>query len=229
MDLNGIKSRAQKVKAPQAGSGTRVHTSNSLDHLISRLRAADQRERGGLRKAAPFFAIAAALFFLVLVVTSWFPPTSSSAGDVVFRVVLCATFLLLAVVALKRSRQLAEIDYAAPMRQFLEVTERRFRFLRPWDYLAVVVGCVLLGTVTGIHVVNVMMDRYFGPEHLTLIIVSYCVLFASLCVMGFVFTYKNWKRDKKQLWLEIRQTLAELSAEKNSSTPTSAESEALHS
>ena len=86
MDLNGIKSRAQKVKAPQAGSGARVHTSNSLDHLTARLRAADQRERAGLRKAAPFFAIATTLLLFGLVVTSWLPPTPPSAGDVAFRV-----------------------------------------------------------------------------------------------------------------------------------------------
>ncbi|UCD28852.1 MAG: hypothetical protein JSV03_17545 [Planctomycetota bacterium] len=229
MDLNGIKSRAQKVKAPQAESGARVRTSSSLDKLTARLQAADQQEQSGLRKAAPLFAFAAALLFFVLVVTSLLPSTSPSAGDVVFRVVVFANFLLITVLLLRKLRHLSEIDYAAPMRQFLEATERRYRFMRPWDYLIIIVGCVLLGSVTGIHVVNVMMERYFGPEHLTLIIVSYCVFFTGLCVMGLVFTYLNWKRDKRQLWLEIRQTLAEFSDEETGSTPTSSESEVSRS
>ncbi|MBN2133131.1 MAG: hypothetical protein JW741_26760 [Sedimentisphaerales bacterium] len=225
MDLNGIKSKAQKVKAPQARRGAGIQGSESLDHLAARLRAADQRERGGFRQAAPLFAIAAAVFFFVLVVTSLLPPSGASAGDRAFRVVLFAIFLLLATGARRASRRLAEIDYTAPMRQFLETTERRYRFMRPRDYLVAVVGCVLLGTVTGIHIVNHMMDRYFGPEHLALIIVSFCVLFTSLCVMGFVFTYLNWKRDKRPLWLEVRRLLAELSAEETDSRPAPSDSE----
>jgi len=224
MDLNGIKSKAQKIKAPQPGLGARTYTSESLDHLTARLRAADQRERGGLRKAAPLFAVAAALLLFVLVVRGSLPPTGASAGDTAFRVVLFAIFALIALGALRKSRQLAEIDYAAPMRQFLEATERRYRFMRPRDYLVAVVGCVLFGVVGGIHVVTGMMDRYFGPEYLTPILVSFCVLFAGLCVMGWVFTYLSWKRDKRPLWLEVRQLLAELNAEETDSTPGPSES-----
>jgi hypothetical protein len=225
MDLNGIKSRAQKVKSPQAGSGARLPVSESLEELTARLRVADKRERGGLRKAALLYAIAAALFLLVSVATILLPPTFPPAGDVVFRVVLFLNFLLIAVVAVRTARQLAKIDYAAPLREFLEATERRYRFLRPRDYLTVVVGCVLVGAVTGIHVVNLLLRRYFGPQHLTWIIVGFCVVFAGLCVMGVVFTHKNWKRDKRTLWLGIRQTLAELDTEETDSTPSSSNTE----
>lgn len=216
MDLDAIRSKAQKVKAPRAGSDARTHASDSLDHLSERLRVADQRERRGLRKAAPLFAIAAGLLLLVLVVTIWLPPTLPPAGDVAFRVVLFSLFLLLAVEARRWSRRLAEIDYSAPTRQFLEATEWRYRFLRPRDYPLIVVGCLVVGAVTGIHIVSVLMDRYFGPEHLTVLTVGFGVFFVVICAMGLTFTYGNWKRDKRPLWLEIRQLLAELDANESS-------------
>jgi hypothetical protein len=213
MDLNGIKSKAQQVKAPPIGSGAGAHTARSLDDLTAQLRAADQRERGGLRKAAPLYAIASALFLFVFVVRTWLLPQPQPAVDLLFWGSLVGIYVLLTIGVLWRLHRLADIDYASPMRQFLTTAERRCCFMRPWDYLIAGVGCLLLGSAAGPYVVNLMTQRYFGPEHRALLIVAYCVFYAGLCVMGFVFTYKNWTRGRRPLWLGVRQTLAELTAD----------------
>ena len=121
------------------------------------------------------------------------------------------------------------LGYASSTRQFLTTAERRYRFMRLRDYVVAGIGCLLLGIAAGPHVVNLMTQRYFGPEHRTLIIVCYCVLYVSLCVMGFVFTYKNWKRDKRPLWLAVRQTLTDLTAEEDAGTHASADTESSRS
>jgi hypothetical protein len=213
MDLNGIKGKAQQVKAPPIGSGAQGDGPSSLDSLVARLRAADERQRGGLRKALPLYVIATICWLFVFVVMSWFPPKSRLAVDLLFWGSLVGVYLLVTMGVLWGLHRLAGIDYALPTRQFLTTAERRYRFMRLRDYLVAGVGCLLLGIAAGPYIVNLMTQRYFGPEHSVPIIVSYCVLYVGLCAMGFVFTYKNWKRDKRPLWLAVRQMLAELTAE----------------
>ncbi|MBP7937300.1 MAG: hypothetical protein KA354_21865 [Phycisphaerae bacterium] len=209
MNLNGIKGKARQVKAPPVGRLDQENGSPSLADLIVRLHAADDRMRGGMRKALPLYAIAVLCWLLVLVVMTWFPPRPRPASEVLFWGVLTAVYFLLATVLLHRLRQMAKIDYASTTRQFLAAAEQRYAFMRPRDYWLAGVGCLLLGVVAGAFVVNLMTRRYFGPEHHTLILVLYAVSYLGLCAMGFTFTYRNWKQRQRALWLELRQMLAE--------------------
>jgi len=213
MNLDNVKSKAQSVQAPPIGGGASEHGARSLNDLVARLRAADDRTRGGMQKAVPLYAIATACFLFVFVVGAWFPPKPWAASRVLFSGVLSGIYLLLTIGLFWQLRRLKEIDYAVPTRQFLAAAEQRYLFMRSKDYLASGMGCVLLGVVAGIFLVERMIPLYIDPEHRTLMIVLYIVSFMGLCVMGFVFTYRNWKRDNRALWLETRRMLAELDSD----------------
>lgn len=213
MNLDDIKGKAQQVKAPPIGRADRDSGPRSLDDLVARLRAADDRTRGGMRKAVPLYAIATACFLFVFVIGAWLPPKPWSVGRALFSGVLSGIYLLLTMGLFRQLRRLKEIDYAAPTRQFLAAAEQRYLFMRFKEYLASGIGCVLLGVVAGFFLVERMIPRYIDPEHRTLMIVLYAVSYLGLCTAGFVFTYRNWKRDKRALWLETRRMLAELDSD----------------
>lgn len=208
MDFNNIKGEAQQIKAPPIRRAAQDQGTPSLDDLVAQLRAADDRTRGGMRKALPLAAIATTCFLLVFAVMIWLPPQAGPASRVLLWGSLAGIYLLLTIGFLRHLRRLAEIDYTAPTRQFLAIAEQRYRFMRPKDYLVSAVGCLFLGIVAGIYVVQLMTDRYFGPEHRTLIMILYGVFYIGLCAMGFTFSYHDWRRDKRPLWLEIRRMLA---------------------
>lgn len=213
MNLDNVKSKAQSVQAPPIGGGASEHDARSLNDLVARLRAADDRTRGGMRKAIPLYAIAAACFLLLFVVGAWFPPRPWAASRVLFSGVLSGIYLLLTIGLFWQLRRLKEIDYAVPTRQFLAAAEHRYRFMRSKDYLVSAVGCLLLGIVAGFFLVERLIPHYLGPQHRELMIAVYAVSYLGLCAMGFLFTYRNWRRDKRALWLESRRMLAELDSD----------------
>lgn len=218
MDFDAIKSRAQQVKAPPVGPPALGERPASIDGLVAQLRAADERQRGGLRKALPLYLIATVCWVLFFAAMSWLPGGTQSVARPLFWGSLAGVYVLVTAGVLWRLRRLGEIDYAAPTREFLARAERRYRFMGLWGHITGTVGCLLLGAAAGPYVVNLMLSRYVGPQHRATVITWYCILYAAVCVMGFVFTYLDWRRDRKPLWHATRQMLAELDAEEQTAT-----------
>ena len=213
MDLNDIKSKASQIKAPQGRPGDQVGKSATLDSLVEQLRTADERERVGIVKAITLFGFAAVLLALSFIIPTWLAPTWEILSTTWFRGFLAAWMALLVLLGLISSRRLKAIDYAAPTRQFLSEAQRRYCWKRFWNYLVEIPACLLVGVLAGYYIVNVLPGRYFGPEARPVIIACFCVFFVGVCVMGYVFTYLNWKRDKKPLWLKIKQAQGELGSD----------------
>lgn len=225
MDFDDIKRKAQQVKAPSIEETDPGAGPCSLDNLVAKLRAADERQRAGLRKALPLYLIATICWCFVFAVMTWFPPKSRLTVDLLFWGSLAGIYVLVTVGVVWAQRHLGKISYSLPTRQFLAVTERRYRFMRLRDYALAGVGCLLLGVAAGPYVVNLLTRRYFGAEYQTLIVVTYCALYVALCAMGFVFTYRNWKRDRRPLWLAVREMLADLTVEEQVGTDESTDAE----
>lgn len=213
MNLDDMKSKAQSVQAPPISGGASEHGTRSLNDFVARLRAADDQRRGGLRKAFPLYAIATACFLFVFIVTAWLPPKPWAVSRALLSGVLCAVYLLLTMGLRRQIHRLAEIDYTAPTQRFLAAAEHRYRFMRSKDYLVSAVGCLLLGIVAGFFLVDRLIPHYVGSEHRELMIAVYVVSYLGLCAMGFLFTYLNWRRDNRALWLETRRMLAELDSD----------------
>lgn len=213
MDFDRIRGKLRQIKAPTLGSDAAGDGPLPLEGLVARLRAADEQQRGGLRKALPLYFAATICWLFVFVVMIGFDPKPRPSLDLLFWGSLAGVYVLVTAGVVHRLGRLDAIDYALSTRDFLAMAQRRYRFMGPREYAVAGVGCVALGIATGPYLVNLMTHRYFGAQHQAAIIAAYCLFYAGVCVMGFVFTYRNWKRDRRALWLAVGQMLADLDAE----------------
>jgi MFS family permease len=212
MDWNDMRDELRKIKAPQAQSNPQEPTDGG-DDLIARLKTHDAAERERLRQSRLLFGVAVGFIGLVFVGT-WFVPSGPLYGPrLVHQGVLLAAFVYITLALRKKLWELSKVDYTRPVRAFLEEAERRYVFMSVRDYLVAFVGLLLLGIASAPYVVGLFLSRYVDPRYYPVVIVLYCLFYLLVCVMGFYFTYQNWKRDKAPLLEEIRRRESALQEE----------------
>ena len=216
MNLDDWKDRAREVKAPGTGTGGPRPGGRALDGLIRVLKAEDESDRKRLRRTAIFFSILGVAYVLLFALT-WILPPDPPPSPGMSRLALTLAFLcflLIGWVSATRSRRLAGIDYAGPVRSFLDEAERRYRFLNGRD-LAVVVPIVLLaGAMTWFASRNAF-ERYLpGAAHSVATFAPVLVL-AAACVAGLVLGRRLWEKRRAPILDEIRRIQAALAAEEH--------------
>lgn len=212
MDVNELKNLCKSVKSPDDSSYEVHGAADTSGSLVERLRAQEAAEAQRLKKARPLWLIAASCFLLVFVGMLCFPPDGLRPSRLLLGGVLAAVYVLNAALLNWRLRQLAQIDYTASLRAFLDQAEQRHRFMGFWEYALAGSGLVVLGVASGIYVDDSLIHRFLSPEHRTTGIVVFCLSFLLLCAAGFGFTYGNWKRDKAPLLADIQKMKMELLA-----------------
>jgi hypothetical protein len=96
------------------------------------------------------------------------------------------------------------------VKTFLAETEKRYRFMRPVD-LSYSIPLLLVLAVTGaLALLDVLVPRYVSASHRGALLVGYGVFFAAVCLAGYCFTYKNWKRDNGEILAQIARMRQEL-------------------
>lgn len=213
MDVNDLKNLCKSVKAPAVPSADTLSSAEPRNGLIEKLRAQETKEALQLKKARPLWLVAATCFLLMFLGMLCLPPAGLRPSRLLFGGVLAAVYVVNATLIGKRLRQLAQIDYAASLRSFLDGAEQRHRFMGPPECWLAGSGLILLGVVGGVYLEDSLIPRYLEPEHQTFGIALYGSGYLLLCAAGFAFTYRNWKRDKAPLLAEIRKMKAELMAD----------------
>jgi len=218
MDWNNVAQRAKQVKAPGIDIMSKTHV-QSMENLIARLEEADAAEARRVRRGMVLFAIGGALLGF-----AFFMSLAASSADAGARPPLHTGFLALlyagiALMAWRAWRRLAAVDYAAPVRAFLQAAEKRYRLVILPDVVMSLplVIVLLLAIYTGGTYVAGVMTRYVGPGHEPLGLVVYGAILAAAAGVGIVATKADWERKKAPLWREIRRMITELSHEETGS------------
>jgi len=212
MDWNDMRDELRKIKAPQTRSDPRGPASAGAD-FIEKLKTRDAEEQAKLRQSRFLFLVATSLMAFVFAGLCLLPPGPLHALRVLHQAVLLAAFVYITLGLRKKSWELSKVDYTRPVRAFLEEAERRYVFMSFRDYLVAFVGLLLLGIASAPYVVGLFLSRYVDPRYYPVVIVLYCLFYLLVCVMGFYFTYQNWKRDKAPLLEEIRRRESALQEE----------------
>jgi hypothetical protein len=211
MDLDSLKDKTQRVEAPGMDAGA---SSGSSDDLIALLKAADQKQKRMLRMGTILFAIATAAFLLVFVLSFRDPARGGVAweqsmlqkGGLVLIYVLVTAFYLFGL------QKLSRIDYAAPVRTFLEQAELRYRFMKPSDWTLAIVGLLVVCVISTMGSVPYLSRLFgFGDNHVPMYIL-FPLFILLVAVLGFYFTKKDWERERAGLWRQIKQMLEERTA-----------------
>jgi len=216
MNLDDWKDRAREVKAPGTGTGGPRPGGRSLDGLIRTLKAEDDSDRKRLRRTAIFFSILGVAYVLLFALT-WILPPDPPPSPGMSRLALTLAFLfflLIGWVSATRSRRLAGIDYAGPMRSFLDEAEHRYRFLNGRDLGAFVPIFLLTAALIWFASRNAF-ERYLpgvAPSLATLVPI---LVLAAACVAGVVLGRRRWAKKRAPILDEIRRIKAALAAEEH--------------
>ena len=210
MDVNELKNLCKSVKSPDVSSQAMQGVAATTGSLIDRLKAQESAEAQRLKKARPLWLIAAACFLLMFVGMLCSPPAGLGPSRLLFGGVLAAVYLLIVALVGNRLKYLTRIDYAAPLRVFLDEAQQRHRFMGFREFCLTSVALIVLGVASGLYVDDSLIRRFIPPEYHAFGIVFFCLGFLLLCAAGFGFTYRNWKRDKAPLLADIQKMKMEL-------------------
>jgi len=122
---------------------------------------------------------------------------------------IAAVYLLLSGVAWLKSRWFAKVRYAEPTRDFLDHARNRYRFWRPIETVYAVPFGLLLAFGGKAEVMK-MAVRYFSADGQMIALVVYVIFFVSAVGLGFLFTWKDWKKSTGLMFAEIQQLRKEL-------------------
>jgi hypothetical protein len=211
MGMDSENDTSQQGQTQAGNGGTSV---GPAEDLIIALKAADQKQKRMLRMGTTLFAIATAAFFLIFVLSFRDPARGGVAweqsmlqkGGLVLIYILVTAFYIFGL------QKLSRIDYAAPVRTFLEQAELRYRFMKPSDWTLAIVGLVVVCVISTMGSVPYLSRLFgFGDNHVPMYII-FPLFILLVAVLGFYFTKKDWERERAGLWHQIKQMQEELGA-----------------
>lgn len=201
MELDELKDKTRDIKAPMAGaSGAEILS----DNLLHAIRERDEFECRRVRRALPFQLLASALFLLACVLF-FFGIASIPTTLAAHYGSLTIVFMVIAILGVKKVRQMRGLNYSAPVNTFLLQTERRYRFMGPLEIAYSVPLLAIMAITGGLLVINAFVPRLVSEDNRVLLITAYGLFFLAVCAMGFGLTYINWKREKGSILDEIRR------------------------
>jgi len=216
MDIDNMKNKTMRIKAPEVGVRNSEHAGEPTQSLVDLLKATDQQHLKKTRQARMFIMIATAAFLFAFVMTLLDPGSDDRGQE---RQMMYGSFvlvyILVSIVYVAGVRKLARVDHAVPVRQFLQEAERRYRFMQRSDLILSLVGLLAVIIVTTIGYAPYLSRLFgFGDDPTAMYILFPCFIII-VAAFGFYFTWKNWRRDRAPLWHQIRQMQDELESSSN--------------
>ena len=212
MDLDSLKGKSRRVTAPAIDTINVPADVRSVDDLITLLKEGDERERKKLRKALPFFIIAAVIFVIALVAVLVPGDAPINSSMLFFRGMLVILYVFIAIAFWIRMRGIEKIDYAEPVSSFLAKAEKRYAFGSAKYYVLAFIVTLFLGYTASLYISDVFR-RYFDIGDGSIGLVVTLLFSAAVYSFGFWATRKDWKKEKQEIWLQIRKMREELDRE----------------
>lgn len=211
MNLDEMKTRTSTVKAP----GFTGHDSQrTVDELIATLKLADEHERKKLRRMM-FFSILAGLLFAFTFIMTWLQPLSADKHyTILLRGSLSLWFLLIGLSAWYMSRRHAKLDYSEPLALFLAKAEKRYRFMTTQGILVGlgILPIAVFSIIMAGEYLSGVFRRYVSQAAAEAVPLFWYLFIVMVFILGWLFTYRDWQRDKAVYWREIKTLLAKLQA-----------------
>lgn len=217
MDLDELKERTRAVRAPalapSGGGGSGV----AADDLISRIQAQDAKDAKALRGMMMFFGVAGGFMTFLFGLTWLFPPDQDPNIYRVLLALMGLLFLSFGAMHRAKARELSAIDYAVPVRSFLDDSEKRYRFVPLKGLSFAIPYFVFLFALLAVCGVSwtIGMHRYVPAMEDSTGIMIYCAIIAVAGVIGFVFGRKDWRKRKAPILEVLRRLKAELTREES--------------
>lgn len=215
MELDELKDRTRKVKAPAFSPTVAGDVDPVAEDLVARMKAVDAKDAKSLRGMMILVGTAGA-FALALFTLTWIlPPDQDPNYHRVILAVMGLLFVSLWAIYRSKSRELSGMEYAMSVRSFLDKSITRYRFFpikgNPMAaaYLMFVVAILVTGGVSWVH----SMPRYFPALEDSTSILIYCAILVVAAVFGVIFRRKDWKKRKAPILEELRRMKAELTQE----------------
>lgn len=212
MDLDSLKQKSTQITAPAINGHNRPAGMRSVDDLITLLKESDEVERKKLRKALPLFAIAAAVFtvaFIALLV-----PVAGvvNSSMMLLRGILAVLYVFIAIAFWTRMRGIAKIDYAEPVSSFLTKAEKRYAFGSRTSYVLAFIATLFLGYAASLYI-NDALRRHLEVTDGTIGLAATILFFIAVYSFGLWATRKDWKKEKQDVWLQVKKMREELDRE----------------
>jgi hypothetical protein len=197
MELDDFKSLKVKTAGILTDSGH-----DDLNNIMGRIRS----YMGKKWKKAIIVAVAdMAMAFIYISLSR----TASPASKTGF-IILAAGFFAGSVYLYLAGRPLSDSAYCRPMTEFLDIAEKRFRFMRLRDWLIVIPLLLILGTGGGMVFVE-RLSNY--TDKVSLLAAIWIVFWIGLCIFAFIVSRKDWEKAYGAIVNEIREMRKSLSAE----------------
>jgi hypothetical protein len=212
MDLDSLKEDRKRITAPAIGTHTGGLGTRLLDDLIEQLKEADEKERRMLRRALPFWIVAAVIFTITFILAFIPGDLVLNRSTLLIRGMLMVLYVCIAVALGFKVRSIRKIDYTEPVRSFLSKAAKRQAFMSiGWSVFAF--GATMLLAYAASFYIREVLERYFGIVNPVPAIAGTLVFTAGVYAFGMWATWKNWKREKEQIWLQVNEMMDELNRE----------------
>ncbi len=195
MDFEELRIRAQRIAAPAdsvAASGT------PFESFVTKLRRKEEADRKLYKRLIlAWISVGAVMFILAA------RQQSVGVG------MIAAIYVFIAGLSWTKSRLLALVDYTGPTGQFLRDARKRYSFWGWKETLIAVPGLMILYFGGGL-VVQGMAQKYFDPAGQATAHLVFTLFFVLVVVLGFIFTWSEWKKGNGKIVNEIEQMEQEL-------------------
>jgi hypothetical protein len=201
MSIDELKNEMRDLSAPERMSFDQHEAVNQSSKFIDRLKKADLKSKGILRRFyIIYFAIA--LFYFGLFILN--PDPDLKFIDRFYGTLLFIGILLFAIMGRTKYAELQKLRYDQPTRAFLNKTLDRYKFWTPEMNFALLI-MVLINIVS----CRSYVENYPKFESLWLNILSFQIVFFIVMSIGLYFGHQHWVKHKKPMVDELKNLLIE--------------------
>lgn len=214
MDLDSLKQKSAQITAPPINGHNRPAGMRSVDDLITLLKESDEVERTKLRKSLPFFVIASVVFTVAFIAVLVPVEGVVNSSMLLLRGILAVLYVFIAIVFWTRMRGIAKIDYAEPVSSFLAKAEKRYAFGSRTTYVLAFIATLFLGYAASLNI-NDALRRHLEVTDGTIGLAATILFFIAVYAFGLWATRKDWKKEKQNIWLQVKKMREELDSEES--------------
>ncbi|MBN2354906.1 hypothetical protein JXO59_02275 [candidate division KSB1 bacterium] len=212
MNLDEIKSKTRKVRVPDLMRSSMQPSVHSMNDLIDALKVADEAERKKARRMMLFFILSGALWAFVLILNLVMPSSLSQQQGVLHRGLLALWLLAIGLYSGHIARRHAKVNYSEPLSIFLAQAKKRYSLIEPRGivFTILILPIALFCIMAAGDYMTYVFQRYISADDLYLVSIVFYFFILLVFILGSVFTYKNWQRERAPYWRKIKEELIKL-------------------